>query len=630
MQYLQAQMPQPPAVDIGSNAPTLRIGETWPAMGPNADQAVGLQAQPPAEDSRSTKKPKGFKKIWKIVTKGTSKSSANDANGRNRSKSLERLGNAVPLLSPGPGNEDDQPLAPPPPLSYLVGRESGGMSSGGGGMGMMAQGRRHVSTPSLPSTASNAFSTYAPSPPTAPSSLVPSPTSSRPGDKDGLVGVPHVNTLPNAAGNVSSSSPNQGQNEGFRLTSGHIGMDMDERIPSGDSQPEDFRGRTTRSSSRTLSSFNGPVTPGTSPSQQTRPSSSVLRRDKSLPPLPPESSSVEFPNAPSEMMLNNNSLRPESGNMRQDIRPQTVFTYAPMTMSPDVPSGNGNGNGLMPPKAAFRTAEARRQSFGGVGSGPHPAVRSLPARGAMARGQLNVPPFLAEEYQQQGKGGGPNNNGYAEFGVRGGVGMGMWEARGSQRSLQIPGVGNGAGGQGAESHLRPQAQQQQLQQGAKKRKSKFGLASLFGKKSANHGIADGSHSSQQQQPQLLLQSQSHQQQQQLGQQLQSHSQQTPTSPYLVNAHTLPLGGATMTDSEAEYTAYRSSHSHSVYDATNMSGYASPSPMSVGSGSFPSHTNQGQGMRQSVASHRNIDLVDQDRDFFAYRYPSSDQRLDLVR
>ena len=120
-----------------------------------------------------------------------------------------------------------------------------------------------------------------------------------------------------------------------------------------------------------------------------------------------------------------------------------------------------------------------------------------------------------------------------------------------------------------------------MEQTAKKRKSKFGLSSLFNRKSVNHEMMDGN-------GQLL-------------------GQGLVVTPGGTNADSLEQGGL------------RSSLSHSRNDL-NGSGYASP--MSVGSGSFPT--------RQSVASHRNIELVDQDRDFFAYRYPSTDQRLDLVR
>ncbi|KIP10913.1 hypothetical protein PHLGIDRAFT_28224, partial [Phlebiopsis gigantea 11061_1 CR5-6] len=143
-QYFQ-QHPSQEFVDIGSSAPTLPIRESW----------VRIEAKPEApEPVRASKKTKGLKKIWKLVTGSSSKS---DSQHNVRSMSIDRT-------------DDDTPLAPPPPLSYLV--DQGG--------------RRHSSTTSLPSIVSpNTLSPYANSPPTAPSSLQPSPTSSRKSaDKD--------------------------------------------------------------------------------------------------------------------------------------------------------------------------------------------------------------------------------------------------------------------------------------------------------------------------------------------------------------------------------------------------------------------------------------------------------------
>ena len=448
-QYLQSH---PGAVDLGSNAPTLRLGEQWPQGDVSLSQMNSRDAVP-------TKKAKGFKKIWKIVTGAKSKSVDHSTNPRGQS-----------MTSP----TDDGPLDPPPPLSYLVNRERGGGA------------RRHVSTPSLPTATAvspNVSSSYMHSTPTAPSSIIPSPTSSRPSGGDDL----------------------------FR-GNGHIPSDPeDNKVLSGDYVPEsDSRGRTTRSSSRTLSSMNGPLTPVSTPSQ--RPMSTVVRRDKSLPPLPGEAS-VEFPT---------HHLMPE-------MRPQTMFAYDPRTLA-------GYPEGLAPPQAAFRTTDTRRQSFGGVSSRPHPAVQSLPARGAVARGQVHVPPFLAEEK-------------YSEFGASR-MSLGQWDsARKSQRSLQVPSDGK-----------------------PKKRKSKFGLSSLFGKKSSGHGqTQDG-----------------------------------------------------VSDS-LEYPSYRTSQSDSPYDSmtVNGTGYAS-TPMSMHSG---------HATRPSVSSKRTIERierVEQDREFVAYRYPSTEQPLTLMR
>ncbi|TCD67453.1 hypothetical protein EIP91_012370 [Steccherinum ochraceum] len=440
-QQLMAAYPQG-AVDLSSNAPTLRLSQSW------AQNEASPQPEP--SETRSTKKTKGLKKIWKLVTGSSSKSVALGS----QSRSLERP-------------EDDMPLAPPPPLSYLVNGSRG----------------RHISTPSLPSTnaSPNGYMPYG-SPPTAPSSLMPSPTSSRPSGVDKDLGH-----------DPSSSRPVD---------------DHDDRVHSGDYAHEsDSR---TRSSSRTLSSVNGPLTPATSPSQ--RPMSTLLSREKSLPPLPGESC-VEFPN---QAVL--------------DGRPQTVFTYDPNGLSP----------GFTPPHAAFRSPEIRRQSFGGVSSKPaHPSPMATTVG---PRLQAAAPPFTAREK-------------FNEFGASN-MSIGQW-----------------APGQYSQPPLATA-----LSEKPKKRKSKFGLGSLFGRKSMHGHGGDG----------------------------------------LVIAETL------------EFPAFRTSHSDSPYEgymngpnAMTPAGYASPAS------TFAS-VNPGATRMSMMSSRRNLDLVDQDPDFVAYRYPSSDQRLDLAR
>ena len=426
------QYPSPDVVDIGSNAPTLRLGESWPRMDAKPEAPEPVQ-------SRSHKKPRGLKKIWKLVT-GSSSKSDTQHNIRPHSRSLDRA-------------DDDTPLAPPPPLSYLV-------SQGG-------SARRHSSTTSLPSTISpNVLSPYATSPPTAPSSLQPSPTSSRrSADKERA-------DLRNVA-------------------------DQEDANPDASMQDADLRGRTPQSS-WTLSSGTGPTTPPMPSSPG--PMSASLRRDKSLPPLPGESS-VEFPSHP----------MPEG-------RPQTLYTYDPRSGYP----------GFSAPQAPFRTAEARRQSFGGVGS--KPLSQTLPVKGALARGQLNVPPFLAEEK-------------YGEFGASR-MSIGPWPAAEvSQGSLPS-------------AAAKP-----------KKRKSKFGLSALFGKKAA--GEAKDA------------------------------------------AAVDPL----------DFSVFRMSPAGDSRDPNVVAGSGYASPISASS----------HAPRMSVMSRKNLDeLVDQDPEFIAYRYPSNDQRLDLLR
>jgi len=441
-QYQQLANLHPDTVDVSSNAPTLRLGDGYPIA---AKPEQGLPT-----DVQANKKRKGLLKFWKLVTGQLDKRDTQLIK-RTQSRSLDRA-------------EDDAPLAPPPPLSYLVDQ---GIS------------RRHLSTPSLPSaTSPHTLSPYTTSPPTAPSSLMPSPTSSRRSTGD------------NAE----------------RKNSEAFNTDQEDRVgPTDSSLPEsDSRGRTTQSS-WTISSNTSPSSPPTSMNAPSslRPVSTIGRRDKSLPPLPGESS-IEFPFQP---------------------RPQTVFTYDPRPM-PTAPSVNG----LLPPDAAFRTAETRRQSFGGISSKPF-ASQTLPIKGAVARGLLNVPPFLAEERD-------------SEFGMSR-MSFGQWPgAQMSANSLQIP-IST-----------------------PKKRKSKFGLSSLFSKKPSE-----------------------------------------PKDVPIVE----PLDLSFRNSQDTRYV--------SMYVNNHENGYASPLSTS-------SHTPV---PRMSVVSKKNLEeLVDQEPDFIAYRYPSNDQRLDLLR
>ena len=210
-----------------------------------------------------------------------------------------------------------------------------------------------------------------------------------------------------------------------------------------------------------------------------------------------------------------------------DARPQTMY---------DLLQTPSNGGGLLPPQAPFRTQETRRQSFGGMASTPHPAVQTLPGRSPYARGQLNVPPFLAEEK-------------YAEFGASTPA-LTQWNATPvGKRSLTTP--------------HKP-----------KQRRSKFGLASLFGKKTGE---------------------------------VERDSQVFANSP--ANGSVEPI----------DYNPYRSSNSDQR-DEQSHSGFGGPG--SAHSSNAP---------RMSIASKKNIaELVDQDPEFVAYRYPSSDQRLEVLR
>ncbi len=145
------------------------------------------QIWPPAEtddtndrsvhEEKGKKKKKGPCKIWRMVT------GKHDQTQQRETEKREE------------GTEDDLPLAPPPPLSYLVNR----------GPGPSDGPIRHASTPSLPSVVvSGKFGSASMSPPTAPSSLLPSPTSLR---RSGDIEI----VEPNGQGDYADDTLNRSQ-----------------------------------------------------------------------------------------------------------------------------------------------------------------------------------------------------------------------------------------------------------------------------------------------------------------------------------------------------------------------------------------------------------------------------------
>ncbi|KAG8906161.1 hypothetical protein FRB99_007475 [Tulasnella sp. 403] len=139
----------PPSVEFGANEKQTHV---VPELGNVDDRSSTV---------KSKKKAKGLGKLWKIVT------GQKDAPETPKGNTSNHL--AV---------DDDlsTPLAPPPPLSYLV-----------SGRSDRAPPSRHLSSPSPSggmsphprSVSAPAQSTTGVSPPTAPSSLLPSPTSNR-------------------------------------------------------------------------------------------------------------------------------------------------------------------------------------------------------------------------------------------------------------------------------------------------------------------------------------------------------------------------------------------------------------------------------------------------------------------
>ncbi|GLB37079.1 hypothetical protein LshimejAT787_0401300 [Lyophyllum shimeji] len=403
-----------------------RRSQIWPPDQPEAGE-THVEENP-------KKKKKGLAKIWGIVT-GSNKQAT--AAHRDPSQSLDRT-------------DDDLPLAPPPPLSYLVNRGSSDLRSASGRLG---------SSPSLPSLASPKLAGS-----TSPENAEARKTSVNYEDqenqvRDDTIGknqiVPPKNVHP------VISEP-----------------DMRLRIPRNISPP--------------------PPIPSSSP----RPPSF---REKSLPPLPAEA----VARSPS-----NNAGEP---------RPRTVYTYD----ARQLPPGSGPAHDFLPPSAPFRTPDVRRQSFGGLSTRPNLAVQTMPAN---AR-QLASPAFGSR---------------YDEFGH-------------SRRSL------------GPLDQFRDTIPIQQTP--TPKRKSKFGFASLFGKKS-------------------------------------TQGEPEYADPSLV--HQFPPMRRSGSDGQ---------------DDLNVNGYAT----STSRHSALSANAAVPQSRLSVTSRKALEeRVAQDPEFVAYRYPSSDQRLDLLR
>ncbi|KAJ7703200.1 hypothetical protein B0H17DRAFT_94477 [Mycena rosella] len=427
---------------------TARRSQLWPAMDQEAQGTQTVQDQP-------KKKKKGFAKIWGIVTGSSKQQNAS----REPSQSYERT-------------EDDGPLAPPPPLSYLVNR------------GRASDGGRHASTPSLPSLTSPkvGMSSQGMSPPTAPSSILPSPASSRGPD----VGV------------AEQRNSNGTYDEDQHPSDDTIGKSQSQTVGTRNVHPvtsePDMR-RASQSPPPTSGLSNGFSNGASRP----RPDSVMSFRDKSLPPLPMEA----FAPPP-------------------EARPRTVMSF-------NRPPGSAPAHDFLPPQAPFRTSEVRRQSFGGLSSRPALALQTVPATQPVAFDQRR--PF------------GPR---YDEYGL-------------SRRSLgrldnvqEHPAVRNSSAPT------------------ATKRRSRFGLSSLLGRKSSQNKI-EAVHEA---------------------------------------------GAAAQT-----FPAMRRSGSEGADDFAT--GYAT-------STSRHSAFSMG-GPRMSVTSRKALeDLVAQDPDFVAYRYPSNDQHLDILR
>src|SRR5271154_2358608 len=157
-------------VDSRMQSTSMRQSHAWPTIDTVPEQK---------SEHKSEKKRGGFAKIWRIISWNKSDVALNTRQRSNKA-------------------DDDGPLAPPPPLSYLVDRGPGDLN---------LNTPRHSSTPSLLSTASprNPLSSPAMSPMTAPSSLIPSPVSSRPSGPERKAGEDLEHVEANDAGRIALS-----------------------------------------------------------------------------------------------------------------------------------------------------------------------------------------------------------------------------------------------------------------------------------------------------------------------------------------------------------------------------------------------------------------------------------------
>jgi hypothetical protein len=290
-----------PSIDVRSKSLSAQRSQIWPQP----------EIQPDETKSEAHEKPKkkknGFSKMWRIVT-GT------------------RKGPQPPSSGMSEKHDDNLPLAPPPPLSYLVERGPGDLTLVPG---------RHTSTPSLSSAPGpKNISSAAMSPTPEPPSMLPSPVSSRPsgGEQETTSNAQQI------SGNEENGEVNQPSS-------------TLKNVQSVASEPDTRQG-VLQDSQGTVHSLTESVS---KPPSSGRPPS-ILGREKSLPPLPDEF-----------------KLRPATAQL--EGRPQTVYTYdlRHISLGPNPPPQD-----FLPSQGSLRTPDNRRQSFGGITSRPNLSSQTMP------------------------------------------------------------------------------------------------------------------------------------------------------------------------------------------------------------------------------------------------------------
>ncbi|KAH8828433.1 hypothetical protein DL96DRAFT_1669498 [Flagelloscypha sp. PMI_526] len=398
-------------------------GPRQSVLDPNTIRQSQLWSASPQQESPSSpygneepkKKKKGLAKIWDKMKGGSKTPKQDTISSRGTSHTFDRQ------------MEDNYQLTPPPPLSSLVRGESS---------------RQGSSTPSLPtsipSQKTSGMSGQGLSPPTPPSSILPSPISSRPSEHPEIT----VDTRRSIYGEEVDLAGDE-----------TIGKHISRNIHPATSEP-DFRRRLS------IAPNAGSIPPIPQSPMLQPITASPITQDKSLPPLP------------------------GNDNTPVEARPQTVYTY----------------------DTAFRTSDMRRQSFSGTSAPTDFPMMSSNKSATMDTRRMIRP------------------SGYNEFGAsRHSLGNVLDHPNRNGTASPVPSA---------------------------KRKSKFGLGSLLGKKRKE-----------------------------------SFSDESLQQGY---------GPGGYSDGEMGYGTMRSGHE------------------SVGVGA------------------RKFYIVAQDSEFVAYRYPSGDTRLDLLR
>lgn len=504
--------------------------------------------------------------------------SPNSAKGKKKKRGLGRLWQALrgskdegrgvpngytPEMQLRQYEDISAPLVPPPSLPFLLNQRGGG-----GGQ------QRQLSTPSLsgnhprsvsqpnPGTVSNG----ATSPTTAPSSSLPSPTWRYSGsdDKKSMIQKDGYDQIPAM------------QVDGNGLYDPAV-LRQSQMPPATDDLKRTLQIPSSGTNSTTSPIRSPPPTIMANHTQQ-RPLSAMIH--KNLPPLPPGETPV--PN--SAVLMSSASLPPNFGTLEPDM----AFLLSGIQAAQNV--------GM--PNAPFRAPahDGRRQSFGGVTT--RPVV------------QLDSPPLAAQTmqpqraYQQNGNGMAYDEMGYMHNGSMSGM-------KSQRSSPQLRPTTSPSTTKSEKSH---------------KRRSRFGLSTLLGRKDKDRDHASARHSDFAPQERLTPSVYS----QPLSADYDYQTMRNPSSDGMgyTNGLAAPVKSFNHTRGVGSSSSLVMVDPEAVMGRPPSMFISSPSgenvPRSLGAtGRQPSHAG-------SMTSKRVEDLVARDDDFVAYRYPSTDQQLDLPR